>query len=108
MSDNNSNNKLQWRLIDNIYRLDDKYAIRYVEPLDYRVIAYIWYNSTATFSEKVAIWYEDFADKQSAIEFAEAWAIGHSPIEREVYGISGEIRFAYGVVEPRVEVEQRG
>ncbi len=49
---------------------EDKYAIRYVRPLRYRVTAFKFYKSSYGFSDTLAFYYEDYASWTDAIQAA--------------------------------------
>jgi len=91
---------IEWRVLDGIYRLEDKYAIRFVHPYDYRVEAFVYFNNSCTMSETIAYWYKDFASNNDAIIAAKVWALRNAhqleddvPYERYEYapGIYREI-----------------
>jgi len=56
-----------------LHVLSDKYAHRYIEELDHRCVAYKYFIGTATYSDKVAFWYVDFATRADAIQMAKNW-----------------------------------
>ncbi len=61
---------------------EDKYAIRYIDIFEYRCEAFKFYWGTATYSDKVAFWYKDYATPQDAIKAARKWVL-RGELERE-------------------------
>lgn len=74
----------------------DKYGTRYVEPLTYRVTAFIYFANTASCSDTICFWYQDFATAADAITAARNWCLRRCPLEREPQVSDPPVRLAEG------------
>jgi len=53
----------------------DRYAIRYVTPMKYRVVAFKFYQNSCRYSDTVAFYYEFYASRDDAIQAAKNWCL---------------------------------
>jgi len=93
-----------WKL-DSLERaqvFEDKYAIRYVRPLKYRVVAFKYYKISCKFSDTVAFYYEHYASQDDAMQAAKNWCL-RGELER---GEGMPYALAPGIdIEPKPVVE---
>ena len=54
---------------------EDKYAIRYVQPLRYRVVAFKYYKNSYRISNTVAFYYRHYASWSDAVQAARNWCL---------------------------------
>ena len=100
-------NKIVWRnLRPDLMICEDKYAIRYVEILDYRCVVFKFYQSSCTYSDTDAFWYEHYDSKEDGVIAAQRWIM--RGMEQFPEG-----EFAYKLkdgiyIEPRPKAERRG
>jgi len=93
--------KHNW-LISGIWRWDsllssliheDRYAIRYVTPLKYRVVVFKYHKSSYRFSDTAAFYYEHYASWGDTIQAARNWCL-RGELER---GEAGPFELAPGI-----------
>ena len=77
--------------------LKDKYAIRYLDTFLYRCEVFKFYFATATYSDTVAFWYEDYATPEDAVRAAKRWLL-QGELERTPPNESN-VRLASGLTE---------
>ena len=68
-------NTWHWDHLESNLFLSDKYAIRYVRPMLYRVTAFKYYRTSFRYSDTVAFYYEDYASKEDTICAAKRWCL---------------------------------
>ena len=84
---------------------EDKYAIRHVEPLQYRVVAFKYHKTSYRYSDTVAFYYEHYASWTDAIQAARNWCM-RDELER---GESAPYDLAPGLYRvPDPVIERRG
>ena len=96
-----------WRQnTDTLHVLSDKYAWRFVQELEHRCTAVKFYPATATYSDRVAFWYKNYASREDAISAAKIWLmrgeLEKAPSKPETYKLA-----AGTYIEPEPELEQR-
>jgi len=81
----------------------DKYAIRFVRPLQYRVVAFKFYHTSCRYSDTVAFYYDNYASWSDAIQAARNWCL-KGELER---GEASPFSLAPGIhLEPDPIIEQ--
>ena len=65
----------RWNSLTTMLVHEDKYAIRYVRPLQYRVVAFKYYKHSCKFSDTVALYYEHYASWSDTVQAAKNWCL---------------------------------
>jgi hypothetical protein len=65
----------KWDVLETNLVHKDKYAIRYVTPMQYRVTAFKFYQTSCRYSDTVAFYYEHYASQTDAIQAAKNWCL---------------------------------
>jgi hypothetical protein len=65
----------KWNSLARAWVHEDKYAIRYVYPLLYRVVAYKFFKTLCRFSDTVAFYHEYYASLDDTIQAAKNWCL---------------------------------